>query len=243
MAGRNQIEVSNGVRDFVLHSAGEMAFGQAAELPNDCFPTGRPGSKALIIPLLSGNCPAIFKPQPQAAAQFLRKTSAELFRRPHANPLQQFLDVGSVDPPRQELSRHDASIEKRGGNQVRQAMVRLLLGLYDSLVAFFSTPNNVEGDIEDFDIDLLDFTPAQAVLAFQFEGALDRRLRMDLRIELLDDGLRDTLQVFPAPIDFKRARNRFDEALVTFENLQWTRDAVLREKSGMGTAECRIRVG
>ena len=90
--------------------------------------------------------------------------------------IQQFLDIAAVDSFRRILLGHHLPVQQRNANQVREAVVCLLLRGHQSLVSLFPSPNDVVGHIERFHVNLLYLRRSEFIFPPQLHGALNCRL-------------------------------------------------------------------
>jgi hypothetical protein len=87
------------------------------------------------------------------------------------------LDVFAPDPVLFILGRHHVAIQNRDGNDIGQAVIRLLLRSNRiRLIALFSAADDIEGHVERFYTDTLHIRRTKMVALFKIQHSLDRRL-------------------------------------------------------------------
>ena len=139
----------------------------------------------------------------------------------HENPAEKTLDILATDPVQFILSRHDITVQDGNGDDVRQAVIGLLLsGDRIRLVALFASADDIECHIEGFDLDPFHLGGAKLVALFKIQHSLDCCLRVNFRIEPFENGSFDSFEVFPKPVDFEHPGDRIHETFVPFERLR-----------------------
>ena len=143
---------------------------------------------------------------------------------------EQLLNIGALDAVGRKLRWQNLVVQKRHGNQVRQAVIGIFFRADDALVALFATADDLVGDVEGLDVDAIDLGRGESVLSFQLERGVDRRLGVNLGIVALDHGPRHPFQILARPVDVERPGDRVDEAFVAFEHFERSGDASAREE-------------
>ena len=80
-----------------------------------------------------------------------------------AHAPKQSLDILPPNPIGGILARQKFAVQKDCRNHVREAVVRILLGSNARLRALFASADDIEGDIEDVDIDMIDLRAGKSV--------------------------------------------------------------------------------
>ena len=85
-------------------------------------------------------------------------------------------------------------------------MVGLLLGRDLVFGALLAAADDVVGDLEGVKLDPLHVGGLDRVRGAQLEQRLDRRLRVDLGVEALEDRASDRFEVLVLPVDLETVR-------------------------------------
>src|SRR5512139_1905978 len=126
-----------------------MRHYQLFKLLDRRFPGHGASSETLVVSFLSHHPSAITKSQRDAARHLIGKSSAIVRGRFDNNSSQKGLNILALDAIWLVLLGHHLTIQEGDSNQVGQAVIRLLLGLDKSLIPFFSSADDVIGDVED----------------------------------------------------------------------------------------------
>ena len=84
---------------------------------------------------------------------------------------EQLLNIGALDAVRRKLRWQNLVVEKRHGNQVRQAVVGIFLRADDALVALFAAADDLVGDVEGLDVDAIDLGAENRCCRFSSSAA------------------------------------------------------------------------
>ena len=119
-----------------------------------------------------------------------------------------------MDALRPVLLGHDLTVQDGHRDHIGQAVVRLLLGPDHVLIPLFAAADDVVGDVENLDLDLLDIFRAERLVLLELEDAFQGGLGVDLGVVLLEDGPGYPLQVL-----FATSRSRTGPAMASIKPL------------------------
>src|SRR5580765_7115157 len=183
----NQFQVLHGIRNRPLRGASRKRPGEPLELLERHFPGHGVGDKTWIIMNFLTQYTTVPEGNRQSARYLCWKTTGKLIRRMDRHLMQQFLDIAAVDSFRRILLGHHLPVQQRNANQVREAVVCLLLRGYQSLVSLIPSSDNVVSDFEGFEVDLLYLRGSKFLPPSQLQGTLNRRLRVNFRVVFLEN--------------------------------------------------------
>src|SRR5580658_5881541 len=169
--------------------------------------------------------------------------------RPCGHFREQRLDVRAVDAVVGELSWHDVPVQQRHGQQVSQVVVRLFLRGHGRLRAVQPAAGEVVGDLRHLGADRDDRfrvepggdIQARMVRGRELDHAVDRRLRVDLGVVLLDRAGDDALVALGVPVDAQGPVEQVVEAEGSLDDAQRPLDSAAGQEQRVHRAERGLR--
>src|SRR5205814_57921 len=115
---------------------------------------------------------------------------------------------------------------------VRQAVIGFFLVIHSMLtLTRFPAADDLEGFVENRDIDPIDIRGSEGLALLQLEDAFNGRLAVNFGVVPLDARARHDVQRFAGPVDRESLPgDRRHVALLAVEHVAWTVDPVSREE-------------